>query len=116
MRRVISKQGDKFYRMGEELSDEEVLRMLNDYDYAVHTRTLNEREQLFKERAVNRHLVRENRLLVYKIIDFIHKGPMMNEDEIANELVEIDDDIIGELQKVQLENEELKKELYFLKH
>lgn len=37
MRQIITKQGDKFYRMGEELSDEEVLRMLNDYDYAVHT-------------------------------------------------------------------------------
>lgn len=116
MRQIITKQDDKFYRMGEELSDEEVLRMLNDYDYAVHTRTLNEREQLIKERAVNRHLVRENRLLVHKIIHFIHKGAIINEDEIAKELVEIDDDIIGELQKTQLENEELKKELYFLKH
>ena len=116
MRRVINKQGDKFYRMGEELSDEEVLRMLNDYDYAVRTRTLNEREQLIRERAISQHLVRENRLLVHKIIRFIHKGGMMSEDEIANELVEIDDDMIGELQKAQLENEKLKKELYFLKH
>lgn len=116
MRGPISKEGGKFYRMGEELSDEEVLRMLNDYDYALHTRTLNEREQLFKERAVNRHLVRENRLLIHKIYHFINSGVMLNEDEIAKELAEIDDDIIGELQKTQLENEQLKKELYFLKH
>lgn len=115
MRRVINKQGDKFYRMGEELSDEEVLRMLNDYDYAVHTRTLNEREELFKERAVNRHLVRENRLLVHKLYHLIHLGPTLNEDDITKELIEVDD-IIGELQKTQLENEKIKKELYFLKH
>ena len=116
MRSLISKKGDKFYRMGEELSDEEVLRMLNDYEYAVRTRTLNEREQLFKERAVNQHLIRENRLLIHKIYHFIQTGRMLNENEIAKELVEIDDDIIGEFQKTQLENEKLKKELYFLKH
>lgn len=113
---IITEQNGKFYRMGKEMSIKEILRNLNDYEYAVRTRTLNEREQLFKERAVNQHLIRENRLLIHKIYSFIHKGVMLNENEIAKELVEIDDDIIGELQKTQLENEKLKKELYFLKH
>lgn len=115
MRQIITKQDDKFYRMGKELSDKEVLRMLNEYDYAVHTRTLNEREQLFRERAVKEHLVRENRILIRKIHELAYRGSF-NEDDIVESLAAIDDDIFAKLQKTQLENEELKKELYLLKH
>ena len=41
---------------------------------------------------------------------------MYSEKEIK-EIIQIDDDdLIKEIEKVSLENEELKKELYFLKH
>lgn len=48
-------------------------------------------------------------------MEFAYRGPI-SENDIAESLVEIDDNIFAELQKTQLENEKLKKELYFLKH
>ena len=112
---IVTEKEGEYYCYGEIMSKEEVLTKLNEYEYATRTNTLNARRELFKERAIKEHLVRENRLLVHKILEFSHKGPM-NEDDIAEFLVIIDDDIFAELQKTQLENEELKKELYFLKH
>lgn len=112
---MVTEKDGEYYCYGEIMPKEEVLRKLNEYEYAIRTNTLNEREQLFRERAIKEHLIRENRLLIHKIIEFVHKGPL-TEDKIIESLVEIDDNIFAELQKTQLENEELKKQLYFLKH
>lgn len=113
---IITKKNGKFYRAGIELTDDEVLEMLNKYDYAVHTRTLNEREQLIKERAINRHLVRENRYLLYNMERMVYRGYLGNYDKEIKEKLEEVDEIIKELRKAELKNEELKKQIYFLKH
>ena len=112
---IVTEENGEYYCYGKIMSKEEILSKLNEYEYATRTNTLNAREQLFRERAVKEHLIRENRLLIHKIIEFIHKGPL-TEDKIIESLVEIDDNVFAELQKTQLENEKLKKELYFLKH
>lgn len=112
---MVTEKDGEYYCYGEIMPKEEVLRKLNEYEYAIRTKTLHTQEELFRERAVNQHLIRENRLLIHKILEFSHRGPM-SEDDIIESLVEIDDNIFAELQKTQLENEELKKELYFLKH
>lgn len=39
---------------------EEILSKLNEYE--TRRKTLHTQEELFKERAVNQHLIRENRL------------------------------------------------------
>ena len=41
---------------------EEILSKLNEYEYETRRKTLHTQEELFKERAVNQHLIRENRL------------------------------------------------------
>lgn len=112
---IVTEENGEYYCYGKKMSKEEVLGKLNEYEYATRRRTLHTQEELFKERAVNQHLIRENRLLIHKIIEFSHRGPI-SENDIIESLVEIDDNIFAELQKTQLENEELKKELYFLKH
>ena len=112
---IVTEENGEYYCYGKRMSKEEILGKLNEYEYEMRKRTLHTQEQLFKERAVNQHLIRENRLLIHKIMEFAYRGPISEED-IAASLVEIDDNIFAELQKTQLENEELKKELYFLKH
>lgn len=112
---IVTEKNGEYYCYGKIMSKEEILSKLNEYEYETRRRTLNTQEELFKERAVNQHLIRENRLLIHKILEFSHKGPL-SENDIIKSLVEIDDNIFAELQKTQLENEKLKKELYFLKH
>ena len=112
---MVTEKDGEYYCYGKKMPKEEVLRRLNEHEYAIRTKTLHTQEELFRERAVNQHLIRENRLLIHKILEFSHRGPM-SEDDIIESLVEIDDNIFAELQKTQLENEKLKKELYFLKH
>lgn len=112
---IVTEENGEYYCYGKVMSKEEILSKLNEYEYETRRRTLHTQEELFKERAVNQHLIRENRLLIHKIIEFSHKGPL-SENDIIKSLVEIDDNIFAELQKTQLENEKLKKELYFLKH
>lgn len=112
---IVTEKNGEYYCYGKVMSKEEILSKLNEYEYATRRKTLHTQEELFKERAVNQHLIRENRLLIHKIIEFSHKGPL-SENDIIKSLVEIDDNIFAELQKTQLENEKLKKELYFLKH
>ena len=116
MRRIITKKNGKFYRAGIELTDDEVLEMLNNYDYALHTRVLYEREELAKERAINRHLVRENRYLLYNMERILYRGYLGDYEKEMREKLEEVDEIIKELEKVELKNEELKKQIYFLKH
>lgn len=112
---IVTEENGEYYSYGKKMSKEEVLRKLNEYEYETRKRTLHTQEELFRERAVNQHLIRENRLLIHKIMEFAYRGPV-SENDIAESLVEIDDNIFAELQKTQLENEKLKKELYFLKH
>lgn len=112
---IVTEKNGEYYCYGKVMSEEEILSKLNEYEYETRRRTLHTQEELFKERAVNQHLIRENRLLIHKILEFSHKGPL-SENDIIKSLVEIDDNIFAELQKTQLENEKLKKELYFLKH
>ena len=112
---IVTEENGEYYCYGKIMSKEEILSKLNEYEYETRRRTLHTQEELFKERAVNQHLIRENRLLIHKILEFSHKGPL-SENDIIKSLVEIDDNIFAELQKTQLENEKLKKELYFLKH
>lgn len=112
---IVTEENGEYYCYGKVMSKEEILSKLNEYEYETRRRTLHTQEELFKERAVNQHLIRENRLLIHKILEFSHKGPL-SENDIIKSLVEIDDNIFAELQKTQLENEKLKKELYFLKH
>ena len=112
---IVTEENGEYYCYGKIMSKEEILSKLNEYEYETRRRTLHTQEELFKERAVNQHLIRENRLLIHKIIEFSHRGPL-SENDIIKSLVEIDDNIFAELQKTQLENEKLKKELYFLKH
>lgn len=112
---IVTEENGEYYCYGKVMSKEEILSKLNEYEYETRRKTLHTQEELFKERAVNQHLIRENRLLIHKIIEFSYKGPL-SENDIIESLVEIDDNIFAELQKTQLENEKLKKELYFLKH
>ena len=112
---IVTEENGEYYCYGKVMSKEEILSKLNEYEYETRRRTLHTQEELFKERAVNQHLIRENRLLIHKILEYSHKGPL-SENDIIKSLVEIDDNIFAELQKTQLENEKLKKELYFLKH
>lgn len=112
---IVTEKNGEYYCYGKVMSKEEILSKLNEYEYETRRRTLHTQKELFKERAVNQHLIRENRLLIHKILEFSHKGPL-SENDIIKSLVEIDDNIFAELQKTQLENEKLKKELYFLKH
>ena len=112
---IVTEENGEYYCYGKVMSKEEILSKLNEYEYETRRKTLHTQEELFKERAINQHLIRENRLLIHKILEFSHKGPL-SENDIIKSLVEIDDNIFAELQKTQLENEKLKKELYFLKH
>ena len=112
---IVTEENGEYYCYGKVMSKEEILSKLNEYEYETKRKTLHTQEELFKERAVNQHLIRENRLLIHKILEFSHRGPL-SENDIIESLVEIDDNIFAELQKTQLENEKLKKELYFLKH
>ena len=112
---IVTEKNGEYYCYGKLMSKEEILNKLNEYEYETRRKTLHTQEELFKERAVNQHLIRENRLLIHKILEFSYKGPL-SENDIIKSLVEIDDNIFAELQKTQLENEKLKKELYFLKH
>ena len=112
---IVTEKNGEYYCYGKVMSKEEILSKLNEYEYETRRKTLHTQEELFKERAVNQHLIRENRLLIHKILEFSHKGPL-SENDIIKSLVEIDDNIFAEIQKTRLENEKLKKELYFLKH
>lgn len=105
---IVTEKNGEYYCYGKVMSKEEILSKLNEYEYETRRKTLHTQEELFKERAVNQHLIRENRLLIHKILEFSHKGPL-SENDIIKSLVEIDDNIFAELQKTQLENEKLKK-------
>jgi len=98
-----------------EVELDEVIKKLNDYEYEKRRFTVHMHEELFKTKAVNEHLIRENRILIRKMHDLAYRGSF-DDDDIVESLVMIDDSIFAELQKTQLENEELKKELNFLKH
>lgn len=112
---IITEKDGKYYRMSKEMSKEEVLRSLNNYEYEKRTRTVHMREELIKILGVNRHLQRENALLRERIHRIAWQN-MCSEKEIREAIQIDDDDLIKEIEKVSLENEELKKELYFLKH
>ena len=45
---MITEKDGKYYRMGKEMSVEEVLRSLNNYEYEKRTRTVHMREELKK--------------------------------------------------------------------
>ena len=103
------------YNHGEKVSDEEVETMLNNYEYEKRRYTVHMHEKLIETMAINRHLKRENRLILSKIYRLISMGAFVNEDVIDKELVAIDDDLIKLVRDTQLENETLKRKLGILK-
>lgn len=103
----------KFYEMGKELSIEEILSLLNNYAYEKRQYTVHMHEQLIKTKAINEHLKRENRLILMKLYRLAFTGPV-REEEIDKELVAIDDDMIKRWEHLELENEELKKQIKLL--
>ena len=104
------------YNHGEKVSDEEVETMLNNYEYEKRRYTVHMHEKLIETMAVNRHLKRENRLILSKIHRLISMGPIINEKSIDEELAAIDDNLIKMVHDTQLENETLKRKLGILNH
>lgn len=103
------------YNHGEKVSDEEVETMLNNYEYEKRRYTVHMHEKVIETMAINRHLKRENRLILSKIHKLISMGPIMNEDVIDKELAAINDDWIKLVHDIQLENQTLKRKLEILK-
>ena len=102
------------YNHGEKVSDEEVETMLNNYEYEKRRYTVHMHEKVIETMAINRHLKRENRLILSKMHRLINMGPIINEKTIDEELAAIDDDLIKTVQDTQLENETLKRKLEIL--
>ena len=59
---IVTEKNGEYYCYGKVMSKEEILSKLNEYEYETRRKTLHTQEELFKERAVNQHLIRENRL------------------------------------------------------
>lgn len=55
---IVTEENGEYYSYGKKMSKEEVLRKLNEYEYETRKRTLHTQEELFRERAVNQHLIR----------------------------------------------------------
>ena len=109
-------ENGQVYNHGEKVSDEEVETMLNNYEYEKRRYTVHMHEKVIETMAINRHLKRENRLILSKIHRLTSMGPLVNESVIDEELAAIDDDLIKLVHDTQLENETLKRKLGILNH
>ena len=107
-------ENGQVYNHGEKVSDEEVETMLNNYEYEKRHYTVHMHEKVIETMAINRHLKRENRLILSKIHRLTRMGPLVNERVIDEELAVIDDDLIKLVHDTQLENERLKRKLEIL--